>query len=237
MLRSARSAISLFLATTLVVALASACGESDDGGPGEDGDPTPTPEVNPYEVCVAHFQNDVGDDPDVANLVLFVIASEYWRAPLGPRTVILDGFSGAVYADYHYEFGAATQPPAHYASISTSAAVVVTGSSNLIGATTSLAIDDDPVWFGVSGTSGSISGGTGSLSGVFHPLSDCPTDCEPGTGSIALGVLGSSLTIGSGDPSGVAFVYCRDLPTTFAGWRPGMPLPPGFREHLREAAR
>lgn len=236
MLRRVRSTLLLPLAVTLVVSLASACGDpDDDSSPENDGSPTPTPAVNPYEVCVAHFENDVSDDPEVANLVLVVMAADYWRAPLGPQSVALDGFTGAVYADYHYEFGAGTQPPEYLASISTAAMAVVTGSSNLLGATTALEIEDDPVWYGVTGTSGTIDGGTGSIAGTLQPLADCP-DCEQGAGSIALQVLGSSLTVGTGDPSGIAVVYCRDLPATFAGWRPGQPLPSGFREHVRGAA-
>ena len=222
-----RTGLLALSAAALAVAAAScggAEGTADAGGP----TPTPTPAGNTYEVCVAHFEVDVGDAPDVANLVLLVLASEYWLGDAQP--VAIDGFTGALYADYHYAFGAPL-PAEYVGAISTSATVTVTGTSSALGAASQVTIEADPLWYLVTSTADTVTGGSGSVSGTLQPLSNCPgAGCELGSGSVSVMVNGSSLTVGTADPDGVALLYCRDLPSAFAEWRPGRPLPAGFRE-------
>lgn len=231
-----RASKKLLLAALTLAALAAgaaACGgggndESDgDGG----GTPTPTPSFIPFEVCVAHFEVDAGDAPEVANLLLVVLLSEYWFGDATP--VGIDGLNGAIYADYHYNFDGAPLPE-YVGAISTNATVAVTSSNLALGATASLEITADPVWSLTTGTASTLSGGSGAaIDGVLQPLADCAGDCVYGTGSANLLVNGSALTLGTANPDGIAILYCRDLPTAFAGWRPGLPLPPGFREQWK----
>lgn len=232
MTRSSTSKRLLLLACGLALASwAGACAGGDDAA-GDEGNGTPTPpaSVNPYEVCVAHFEVDVGDAPEIANLLLVVLLNEYWVG--SAQGVSVDGTSGALYADYHHNFDGA-EPPEYVGAISTSATVVITSSGNELGTATQVEIEADPVWFLTTGTADTLSGGAGTASGVLQALSDCATGCEYGTGSASLLVNGSALTLGSANPNGVALLYCRDLPASFAGWRPGLPLPPGFREVFR----
>jgi hypothetical protein len=205
-------------------------GDSDDEKGDNGGTPTPTPVVNPYEVCVAHFEVDAGDAPEVANLLLVVLLNEYWVGV--EQDVDVDGTNGALYADYHYNFDGPALPE-YVGAISTSATVVITSSNNELGTTATLAIDDEPFWYLTTGTSSTLSGGLGTVTGELQPLSDCASGCEYGTGDADILVNGSALTLGSTSPDGVALLYCRDLPASFAGWRPGKPLPPGFREVFR----
>lgn len=219
----------LVSALGLTVAIAAACGRSG-GGDVENGFPTPTAVTLPYDVCVAHFEVDVADDPEVANLLLAVLLAENWD---GSQSVSVDGANGALYADYHYAF-AGPQPPDYVGALSTSATVTVTGTSGALGAAVALSIAADPAWYVTSSTADAVTGGAGSASGVLQPLADCLSGtCTFGTGGVGLMVNGSALTLGETNPDGVTVFYCRDLPASFAGWRPGKPLPPGFREVLR----
>ena len=221
----------LLLVGALLALVAVACGSGDDAGSnGNEGTPTPTPVVNPYEVCVAHFEVDAGDAPEVANLLLVVLLNEYWVGD--QQAVNVDGTNGAIYADYHYNFDGPALPE-YVGAISTSATVIVTSSSNALGTTAQLGITEEPLWFLTTGTSATLSGGLGTVTGELQPLSDCASGCVYGTGSATVLVNASSLTLGTANPDGVALLYCRDLPPTFAGWRPGKPLPPGFREVFR----
>ena len=217
-----RALVLITLLFTFAVAVA-ACGGNDDSS-GEDdggGGPTPTPEVNPFQVCIAHFEVDVADDPDIANMLLLVMLTEFWTG--GP--VSLDGFNGALYADYHVNFDGA-EPPDHVAAISTNATVVVTGSGNQLGDANSVTIESDALWFFTTGTAGMLSGGDGSATGILQNLADCTAgNCEYGTGGVNLLVQGSALTVGESHPDGVTLLYCRNLPTSLAAWKPGEPLP------------
>jgi len=220
----------LLAAGASALLLGAACGgggKNGDSGDDDDGTPTPTPVVNPYQVCVAHFEQDVGDAPEIANLLLVVLLNEYWVGVA--QDVTIDGLSGALYADYHYNFDG-PNPPEYVGAISTSGIVSVTSSSNALGTTAQLDIPSDPAWY-LTTTAGTLSGGTGSVSGVLQALAACTGGtCDYGTGSAALLVNGSALTLATANSDTVALLYCRDLPSTFAGWRPGLPLPPGFRE-------
>lgn len=218
----------VLLALLSLVAITCACA-GGDAGDAESG-ATPTPVVNPYEVCVAHFEVDAGDAPEVANLLLVVLLNEYWVGV--EQDVDVDGTNGALYADYHYNFDGAALPE-YVGAISTAATVTVTSSSNALGTAATLEIQTDPFWYLTTGTSSTLSGGAGTVTGELQPLSDCASGCVYGTGSAALLVNGSALTLGTANPDGVALLYCRDLPDSFAGWRPGQPLPPGFREAFR----
>lgn len=228
-----RASTKLLLAAFSAAALAAAaaaCGGagSDDNDPGAEGTPTPAPPFIPFEVCVAHFEVDAGDAPEVGNLLLVVLLSEYWVGDATP--VGIDGLNGAIYADYHYNFDGAPLPE-YVGAISTNATVAITSSNLALGTTASLDITADPLWTVTTDTASTVTGGSGAtIDGVLQPLADCAGDCIYGTGSASLLVNGSALTLGTANPDGIAILYCRDLPATFAGWRPGKPLPPGFRE-------
>ena len=180
-------------------------------------------------MCVAHVEQDVGDAPEIANLLLVVLLNEYWVG--AAQNVAIDGLNGAIYADYHYNFDDAVQPPEYVGAISTNATVTVTSSSNALGTSAQLDIAADPTWYLTTGTAGMLSGGAGTVSGVLQALSACLAgDCVYGEGSVSLLVNGSALSLDTASPDTVALLYCRDLPSAFAAWRPGRPLPPGFRE-------
>lgn len=233
MKRASRKILLAALSAASLAAGTAACGTGGDAGDADPnaGSPTPTPPFIPYEVCVAHFEVDAGDDPEIGNLLLVVLLSEYW-AGNGTETRI-DGLNGAIYADYHYNFSGA-QLPEYVGAISTDATVAITSSSLSLGATARLEITEDPVWSLTTGTGSTLSGGSGAqLDGVLQPLADCPGSCVYGTGTAGILVNGSALSLGSANPDGIAILYCRDLPAAFAGWRPGQPLPPGFRDSRR----
>lgn len=221
-------------ALALVSGAAACAGKGGDGaGDDDNGNPTPTPIVNPYDVCVAQFEQDVGDAPEIANLLLVVLLNEYWVG--AAQNVAIDGLNGAIYADYHYNFDDLVQPPEYVGAISTNATVTVTSSSNALGTSAQLDIPADPTWYLTTGTAGTLSGGgAGTVSGVLQALSACLAgDCVYGEGSVSLLVNGSALSLDTASPDTVALLYCRDLPSAFTAWRPGRPLPPGFREAFR----
>lgn len=237
MTRSTTSRLLLLSSVLALVLAAAACsgGSDSKGGDDDNGTPTPTPVVNPYDVCVAHIEQDVGDAPEIANLVLVVLLNEYWVGVA--QDVVIDGLNGAIYADYHYNFDGA-HPPEYVGAISTNAMVTITSTDNQLGTSASIEIAADPLWYLTTGTGSTLTGGAGTASGVLQALSDCTAGaCVYGSGSASIVVNTSALTLSTTNADTVGLLYCRDLPPSFADWRPGRPLPPGFREAFAGSRR
>lgn len=205
MIRKTTLSMLLLAAAASAVIAVSAC---SGGGGGDDDDDNNTPFPNPYEACLAFW--DQYENQTDGSRVGVIGLLDWWTT--GSKAI--DGNDAFAFILYDGTFGASGQFTATYES--TNGSATITAPSNSLAQPVDLSLSGTN-WYLASGTGGNATGDNGTMSAFFNDFDDCFgngdfEDCVLGTGDLSVMIGSTSLSVGaSATPQGVALVFCRDL--------------------------